>query len=281
MSFRELEDSPAVRHFERVFQPIQGSRHRFTKLHGTDYWLRFVFKRWFLIAELVERLTVEAFWTFDSDTLVLAPLDPRQQRYADVVATTQCADRCLNGWIGSCGLVRDYTNFILNLFEDVSYLESQRERLKSHAGLAFTEMDAFTEFRKHQQIRTRHLVEPLEGEVFDDALAFPGGYEASKTKIAGNTVVKRLWSERGRGLYAQLVSPYPRLVRLLSCNMSWMPSYVWDKLIPFCLTPEQDADVKPPAGSELHEVDLSQPLTDKIATALKVKAFEVKRALGR
>lgn len=272
--------SEAAARFDAVFEPIEGARHKFNKPGGTERWLKFIFRRWFLIAEFLQKQNIDWFWTFDSDTLILAPLIAREKRFVAYEATTQCHDRCLNGLIGSRRLVERYSDCILDLFEDANYLAAQRERMKQQAGLAFNEMDAFGEFRRRENVRTFHAARPLDGEFFDDALAYDANFEVSPQKVAGRIQVKRLWSSPDGALYAKHLET-DRFVRMVTCNLSWLPDYIGEKLARFCLTPEQDAKVKPPVESELREVDLSQPLTDKIATALKVKVFEVKRAIGR
>lgn len=274
-----LEDTREVGEFGALFQPIQGERHTFSKAGGITKWLRFVFLRWFFVSELLRREAIENFWIFDSDTLLLAPLAAREKRFSDYETTTQCRDCCLNGLVGSRELVERYTKCMLSLFGDQDYLDSQRERLKQQPGLAFNEMDAFCEFRRRENVRTFHAAQPLEGEFFDDALAYDANFEASPVKVAGRIQVKRLWCSPDGALYARHLAS-GRFVRMITCNLSWLPDYVWKKLTPFCLTPAQDAKVKPPVEAELREIDLSQPLTDMVASVLKKKAFEMRRAIG-
>lgn len=278
--YHELETASAVLAFDQVFQPIEGSRHHFNKLGGTGRWLQFVFRRWFLVAEFLRRENITSFWTFDSDTMVLAPLGPREKRFQAYDSTTQCRDCCLNGYVGSRTLVERYTRCMTELFKDTNFLDAQRKRLQKHAGLAFNEMDAFCEFSCRENLRTFHAALPLEGEFFDDALAYDSNFEASPHKIRGNISVKRLWKDRHRALYARHLES-DRFVRMLTANLSWLPDYVGRKLARFSLTPEQDAEVGPPKKTELREIDLSQPVTDKIATALKKRFYETKKRLGR
>lgn len=278
-NYREFQSAEKVNRFHTVFQPIEGAQHRLSKKSGNEQWLRFVFERWFLILEFLRREAIGSFWTFDSDTLLLAPLASREKRFTPYDATTQCRDSCLNGFVSSSCLVERYTDCVLSLFADHNFLGIQRERLKQHAGLAFNEMDTFCEFRRRENVRTYHAARPLEGEFFDDALAYDANFEASPHKVAGRIQVKRLWCSLDGALYARHLAS-GQLVRMVTCNLSWLPDYIGKKLARFCLTPEQDAKVKSPVESELSEVDLSQPLTDRIATALRVKAFEMKRALG-
>lgn len=277
--FRVLE-SEYVAKFEKVFLPIEGSAHKYSKPGGTQTWLRFVFRRWFLIYEYLKRENINSFWTFDSDTLVFAPLSRRERRFQPFESTTQCRDCCLNGFIRSRHLVERYTNFIIGLFEDQDFLAGQQKRLRTQPGLAFNEMDAFCEFRRRENVQSFHAARPLDGEFFDDALAYDANFEASSHKIRGNISVKRLWRDRHGAIYARHLQS-DSFVRMLTANLSWLPDYVGRKLARFSLTPEQDAEVVPPKKTELQEIDLSQPVTDKIATALKKRFYETKKRLGR
>lgn len=272
--------SDAVTRFDAVFKPIEGVRHKFNKPGGTEKWLKFVFRRWFVIAEFLRRKCIDHFWTFDSDTLILAPLAAREKRFEMFEATTQCRDCCLNGYIRSRTLVEKYTRSMIDLFEDTVFLDAQRKRLEKQAGLAFNEMDAFCEFRRRNSPQTMHAAQPLEGEFFDDALAYDANFEASSHKIRGNIPVKRLWTDRHGAIYARHLES-DCFVRMITVNLSWLPDYVGRKLARFSLTPEQDAEVVPPKKTELQEIDLSQPMTDKIMTALKKRLYEAKKKLGR
>ncbi len=250
--------------FGRVFQVIQGERHRFNKRGGVDFWLRFVFRRWFLIERFLERENIDAFWTFDSDTLLLAPLAPREARFARFEGTTQCMDRCLNGWVGSSRLVSSYTSSILDQFRDESFLNAQRERLKSDVGLAFNEMDAFHEFRRKGGINTWHAAEPLEGEAFDDALAFTDGFVESEERVLGKTRVKQLWSGSAGALFCRKGDEW---CRLLTCNMSWMPDFLWSRLGRHALPEGLDHIGICPKNTA--PISFRQPLNDKLRSGLK------------
>jgi len=223
------EFSSGVKHarFRKVFQVIQGERHRFTKHGGMEVWLEFVFRRWFLIEEFLSIGGIDSFWTFDSDTLILAPLGPREDRFRDVEATTQCRGECLNGWVGRFQLVEDFTSCILELFSDAAFLEAQRERLRTHSGLAFNEMDAFGEFRRRSGARTMRASSVIGGESFDDALAFVEDYEPSPVSVLGRISIKRLWTSPRGGIWAKAGGEF---VRLATCNMSWMPDYLWRRV---------------------------------------------------
>jgi hypothetical protein len=144
--FEEFATGKPLQEFVRIFQVIQGERHRYTKEGGVEKWLQFVFRRWFLIDEFLKKEAIDSFWTFDSDTLLLESLDNVENRFRHVEATTQCRGKCLNAWVGSQSLVERYVCCINELFKDLLYLEQQRKRLLRDLTLSFNEMDAFEEF---------------------------------------------------------------------------------------------------------------------------------------
>ncbi|TSA31390.1 MAG: hypothetical protein D4R65_11205 [Verrucomicrobiaceae bacterium] len=282
VDFETLAGGEKEGEFQKVFQVIQGERHRFNKHGGIEAWLKFVFRRWFLIEEFLLREKIDSFWTFDSDTLLLAPLGPREARFSDVEATTQCRDECLNGWIGSRNLVDRYTRCMIELFRDPVYLEAQRERLRTHAGLAFNEMDAFGEFRQRESIKTWHGEMPNDGEMFDDALAFGDGFESSPEKVLGKTAIKRLWTD-GNSIFAKKKES-GQFVRMLTCNMSWMPDYVWRRVI---AATRSGGDESRGTGAEervieenLREISVREPAADCILRQAKVAIFKMQRTLG-
>lgn len=257
--FSRLETGNELAEFDRIFQVIQGERHRYTKLHGTEFWLRFVFRRWFLMLNFLRQENIDAFWTFDSDTLVLAPLTAREERFRAFDCTEQCGGRCLNGYVSSRQIAESYTAMIIALYKDDAYLAEQRERLKVHMGLSFNEMDAYVTFRDRTGLKTWAGSEPLENEAFDDTLAHPGWSEAAPKKILGKTVVKRLWAGPQGGIFIRRTDN-GSIVRLVSCNMSWMPDFLYRRLAQAATTPETDARVtRPPSLENLREVSLDEP----------------------
>ncbi|MFZ4600097.1 MAG: hypothetical protein ACOYNN_15770 [Terrimicrobiaceae bacterium] len=267
-SFERFSKSEKIARFESVFQVVQGERHRYKKHGGVEVWLKFVFLRWFLIEEFLRVEGIDAFWTFDSDTLILTELASREERFADVEASTQCRGRCLNGWVGSRRLVERYTDCIIELFSDPAYLANQRERLKTQSGLSFNEMDAFAEFQAREKIRTRRAADVIDGEAFDDALAFSEDYQVSPDQIVARLEVKRLWASPAGGLFARLRES-GALVRLLTCNMSWMPDYLTRRLSRYGRrSPGRLSD-----GTQLREVSLKETGMEKLRRSIVSKAW--------
>jgi hypothetical protein len=276
--FEDFSSGAKHARFQQVFQAIQGDRHRFSKHGGVEAWLKFVFRRWFLIEEFLARESFDSFWTFDSDTIVLAPLAPRESRFRDVEATTQCRGECLNGWVGSLRLVERYTTCMLDLFSDPLFLDAQRERLREHAGLAFNEMDAFSEFRSRENVVARRAAEVLDGEAFDDALAFAEDYERSPDPILGRIPVKRIWTTQNGGVWAKS-GGIP--VRLLTCNMSWMPDYLWKKLEACAEAGDKRPRLAGSATGDLLEIDLREPLPQQLRRRAAGVVWRLKSRLPR
>jgi hypothetical protein len=277
-AFKTLSSATKIKEFHNVFQLIQGEKHRFTKHGGVEKWVKFVFLRWFLIEEFLLRENIDSFWTFDSDTLILENLAHREMRFQSVEATTQCRGQCLNGWIGSRKLVSNYTDYILQIFKDAAYLDGQRERLKTQAGLAFNEMDAFSEFQNRMGIRTQRASEVIDGEAFDDALAFVENYEVADRKILGRTKVKRLWTSPYGGVWARCHGKY---VRMLSCNMSWMPDFVWRKVAKYSKQKNGAAYLLENELLDLEEIKLLEPLADLCIRTCKLKLWSVRQGITR
>lgn len=278
VDFEFLSGTEKEQEFQWVFQVIQGERHRFNKANGVEFWLKFVFRRWFLIEAFLEREGLDSFWTFDSDTLVLADLSAREERFSSVAATAQCKNQCLNGWIGSRELVTRYTRSILDQFSDKEFLESQRGRLKVHAGLSFNEMDAFAEFRRRESVKAWHGEKPIAGEIFDDALAFTEGFEVAPKKVLAKTAIKRLWSD-GQNIYARHLES-GEFVRLLTCNMSWMPDYMWRKVIGAngVRVKSRGSRVEGrPDLSPLRVISTDEPVMDRLIRKAKLLAWKLRR----
>ena len=261
--FEEFARGKELAHFEQVFQPIQGKDHHFTKQDGMDAWVKFVFRRWFLMAQFIKAQKIPAFWTFDSDTLLLKNLSLLEKEVSSYPCTMQCRGRCLNGWIGSTELVDSYIRCINELFEDRDYLNKQKNNFKKEVGLAFTEMDAFTEFCHRKGVRPYHLASGVDRGIFDDSLACLDGYEAAPQKILGKTEIKRLWRAPSGQLYVKRIKD-GKLLPLWSCNMSWMPDFFWKRLLKathgvVCLQQTGSPTCKVPNLSTLKEISLKTP----------------------
>jgi len=270
---REFSLGAKLRDFRAVFRPIQGAKHRFNKHGGVERWLGFVFERWFIVEDFVQSAGIARFWTFDSDTMVTGELSRREPRLAPYAATQQCRGCCLNGLINSVSLLGNYTAWMISLFRDSKFLEMQQSRLQQHEGLAFNEMDAWQHYRDGNNIATCSLGEERNGEVFDDALAIIDGYEVSGEKVLGRTPVKKLMLD-ARGAVFALRAADRAPVRMVTLNLSWLPDFLYRRLLPFCL----------PAGdfvfdaSHCRELDVREPFGRAMTMRLRSAWSGLRRA---
>ena len=74
--------------FLEVFKHIQGIKHTPIK-NGRD-WLKYVFERWLYIDAFVKSRSIDRFWHFDSDTMVLRDLRQYDADLAWADFSVQC-----------------------------------------------------------------------------------------------------------------------------------------------------------------------------------------------
>ena len=260
--------------FDRVFQLIKGEEHNYRKLGGADFWTRFVFRRWFIIREFLEAEGIGSFWTFDSDTLILAPLTPREPRFAEFACTEQCRAQCLNGFVADPTLPSRYVDKINELFQRSDYLEAQRVLLRRHTGLAYTEMSAYVTFREESDFRSYHAAVPLEGETFDDALCFTENFAIHPEKVKGRMTIKELRLDPRGAVWSRTETG--EVVRMVTINGSWMPDYIFHRLGALATT-QEITKISPAEYERLTLLDVSEPLSSKMNRELQMA---VSRASG-
>ena len=258
--FADLNDGPEIETFNRVFQLIKGENHTYRKLHGADHWTRFVFLRWFLILNFLRRENIGPFWTFDSDTLILAPLAPREPRFAGYDCTEQCVAQCMNGFISGQPVVAAYIAKINELFQRPDYLQKQREALQKTPGLAFTEMNAYVTLREEARLKTLPLTKAIDGEAFDDALCFVQNYDQSTAKVMNRMTIKKLLLDPAGFVFVREI-PSGALVRMLTLNLSWMPDFIYQRLLAY-VNPQTSPSA--PHEGRLEEFNVSEPLSSKL-----------------
>jgi len=262
--------------FQSIFVPIAGRTHHFNKSGGVETWLRFVFERWFVILEFLRARAIESFWIFDSDTMIAGDLTERESRFAGLDATEQCGGCCLNGYISSVAVVEGYCRKMVDLYRRPEYLDAQWSRLKIHCGLAFNEMDAWQTHRDEGGLRTVALGTSRDQEAFDDALAITSGWQVATTKVRARIPVKRLFQDLRGGFFA-FPADGSDPARLVTLNLSWLPDYVYRKLLPGC----QPVANLPYDGAYMREVDFSEPLGVRLSRRTKEMAWAARSFMRR
>lgn len=205
--------------FGRVFRHVQGVKHDPIR-NGRD-WLRYVFERWFFIEGFVRQESIDRFWHFDSDTMVLQDLGPHGDALDGIDFSVQCNGTCLNGIMNSV-VVAEFCDHICKLFEDAEFLASQQREFDSvHPEYAFTEMRAFDNYKTRTSRPWLHLLEYRSDKVFDDCICQEQGFQM--TTLPSGERVKQIFSGNGK-VYGVRGG---REVEFISLNLSWVPDYVF------------------------------------------------------
>ena len=138
-------------------------------------------------------------------------------------------------------------------------------------------MDAFAEFRRRESVKTWHGEKSIDGEIFDDALAFVKEFQVAPDKVLGKTKVKRLLTD-GESIFAKC-KLNEDLVRLLTCNMSWMPDYMWRRIMDVAKGGGNGLQVtgRGLRTSNLMENSTGEPVIDRLFRKTKMLIWKVKR----
>jgi hypothetical protein len=94
--------------------------------------------------------------------------------------------------------------------------------------------------------------------------------------VLGKTAIKRLRSD-GRDIYARHLES-GEFVRLLTCNMSWMPDYMWRRIMVAAMDCGNGLQVAG-RGSRipnLVEISTKEPLIDRFFRKTKMLIWKVR-----
>lgn len=212
--------------FNEVFRWVQGPKHNPVK-NGKD-WLRYVFERWYVVAEYCRVEGIQQLWHFDSDVMLVEDLaffgDVLRQK--KIIFTRQCNDTCLNGFV-SYTVVKNFCEYIIGLFNDPTLLQSQQLEFETlHLDYAFTEMRAFAMYSKITGYQGCHLEQAIDGWWFDDCICQDDDFEMRRLGFWG-TLVKRVHFDGSR-FYGHRQGGR---VDFAAINCSWVPTEVFDWIL--------------------------------------------------
>lgn len=205
--------------FLRVFRNVSGNKH--SNFKKGKNWLRYVFERWFFIEDFLQKNSVERFWHFDSDTMIVDDLESHSNRLSQFDFTVQCNNMCLNGFIKK-DVVTEFCNHICTLFENPEYITKQQyefDNINPH--YAFTEMRAFNDYKKITKRPWIHLLHYQRDMVFDDCLCQKHDFETINLPI-GKTI-KMMFSQKG-SIYGIRRGEDTRFITV---NLSWLPDSIF------------------------------------------------------
>ena len=228
--FNQFHSGDKIKDFDRLFNVVKGDQFLgFEKYKGNDYWIRFVFLRWFYINNFLKEFSIPSFWTFDSDTLIVSNLSQFEENFFKYDCTEQCDGSCMNGFVHNVKVVDGYVTHINDLFANHDYLRNQQEEFKSlNRGFAFTEMRAYLSFKEAISIKTFHLNKKRNGAMFDDCLCQDYGMEMVELKDGSK--FKKLYQEKTSKIMHVKQANNSEYIRLNTINLSWLPIYIIKKI---------------------------------------------------
>lgn len=210
--FKDFDYGPELKRFESLFRAIVG------KQHGREEWVKFTFKRWFLMYNFAMSEKINSFWSFDSDTLIPSHLRDHEDKFKDYDCTEQCNGICMNGYIGNLKVVKGYLDKINELYQRPDYLKLQEQIVETNPTHAFTEMMAYDTFRNETSPRTIRLNSIINNEAFDDCIC-----QSHDMEMQGDGKIKKLYV-LDDGSIATHHIPSAKLVKAVTLNLSWVPA---------------------------------------------------------
>ena len=215
--FADMNRGEETERFNDVYRLVQGSEHGHMK-NGKD-WVNFVFKRWFYVYNFLQENGYERFWHFDSDNMILDRLADHESKYESYDCTEQCNGTCMNGFVSSPSVVRQYLNTINRLFEDREYLDGLKKHFQDETpGHAFTEMTAYRAYQN--DVHTIRLNEIIGNSTFDDCICHDHGM--TMEQFPSGKWIKKIHTD-GEGKFFCQPKNSDAFVRLNSINLSWVP----------------------------------------------------------
>lgn len=216
--FEGFSSSAEIKEFDRVYRLVEGVRHG--SIRGKRDWVNFVFRRWFHIHEFVRQYEINHFWHFDSDNMIMEPLQPYEAAFSPYDCTEQCGGSCLNGYIRDVSVVKEYLDQICALFVDQDFMGQVQNEMLDNPVWAFTEMRAFVEFKRRMNPNVWHAREPLMGATFDDCICQSHGVEMEFSECIGKEIKKVYLTDRGCFVYDE---KWATTMRIPVLNLSWVP----------------------------------------------------------
>lgn len=229
----EFSNSQQLNIFEKVYKYVGNPKH------GRKEWVKFVFKRWFIINNFIKEKKIEKFWTFDSDNLILTDLSLQEYKFKDYDCTEQCNGMCINGFINNSKIINKYVDKINELFLREEYLNQVIKEIGNNPW-AFTEMKAYSTFKEEEKIKTIPLNTIINNETFDECLCQEHNMEMTNNNIFFNKIfeflrlskfyrpIKKLYFKDGKIFEKHLKDN--NLVKVNTINMSWLSLGYYKKI---------------------------------------------------
>lgn len=274
--FEDFNNGEELAQFDKVYTFIAGTKH------GRKAWTNFVFKRWFYIYNFIVSQSINSFWTFDSDNLILTFLPTQEKKFIGYDCTEQCAGICMNGFVSNRTIVKGYVDKINELFTREDYISKIKDEFVDHPEWAFTEMRAYTIYRDESRLNSIRLNTIIENETFDDCICFSDGMVTNPKTINGFHL-KQIYKYSDGGLYCKSIKQ-KNFIKLNSLNMSWVPTTLYDIILKAAMTKVILPQISPQQKDANYELlEIREPIVMQIkriamskftSTALYFKRFQ-------
>ena len=245
--FNQFESAVSITEFNNKFQFVAGISH------GRLEWTKFVFIRWFYVNEFIMQNNIHSFWHFDSDNLIVADLSQFESRFSQFDNTEQCGGICINGYISTSQITQLYTKHIIDLFNDIDFLNEQKIKCENNSSFAFTEMAAYNHFKIKYNLNTTRLNCFECGDTFDDCLASSDNMEQSIELYNGYKIKSIYIGSQNQFYFKHAVSK--KYIKVNSFNLSWMPYLLIFRL--FALFCRSKLSFVKSQKSEFHKIDFN------------------------
>jgi hypothetical protein len=211
-----LESNSLITDFENSYSHIAGNSH------GREFWLKFNFKRYYYIYAFLVSESIESFWYFDSDVLILSDLSIQEQKFINYDFAVHSN---INGFIKSRNSLYKYLLHNISAFSDNLFLLYQLKKIEDNPSLALTEMATFKTFKEKKCVKSIKLNTIINDETFDECILNSDGMV---TTIKGR-MYKKLFCDIFGNFYC-LDSIKMKYIKMITLNMSGANSLLLRKI---------------------------------------------------
>jgi hypothetical protein len=201
-----FESNSLITKFENSYSHIAGNSH------GREFWLKFNFKRYYYIYCFLVSESIDSFWYFDSDVLILSDLTIQEQKFINFDFAVHSN---INGFIKSRSSLNKYLLHNISAFSDNLFLINQRKKIENNPSLALTEMATFKTFKEKNCVKSIKLNTIINSETFDECILNSDGMV---TALNGR-MFKKLFCDIFGNFYC-LDTTSMKYIKMITLNMS-------------------------------------------------------------
>ncbi len=222
--FINYEQSADLQTFRKNFIYIGGANRQTEQDARFEL---FCHVRWFYLYEFMKEHKLDKCWYFDSDTLILEPLDKREEQKFEAYDITEQSNGSMMKGLIQFRQLELFVQTMNKLFADTRYADAQREEITCNPDWALCDMRAYAAFKNIYTPRTILLNEIIDHEMHDECICEDDGMETEYVPRLKRTIKKLYFSDRH--IYEK-VAATGEMVKLNSINMSWVTTALIEKV---------------------------------------------------